>query len=875
MLQGVALFLVVVGARFYLIHHDALSLPYWDQWDGEGAGVLKRWLDGHLDWRTLFAPHNEHRIFLTRVLGLALAALNHQWDNRLEAAVNALFCGLSAVLIAASFVHALGAAYGRRIRLAVTLYFVLPFGWENTLVGFQSQNYFLIFFSLAAVWGLGTNRHASVGWWFGLLASLLACLSMATGFLAAVVVVGMRVGCLLRERRRAGVNDLVTLLWCVALALAGWFTRAEIPAHAVLKAEDPARFVAAFGRVLAWPACWYPWLGLLPLVPLVLLAIAWARPDRSDRENPPGGELLLGAGGWAVLQCAALAYGRGGQNAWPASRYMDLLAVVPLVSFLAWQVLIARERRGAGRPGWLTAAAALWLLAFGAGLWTETAKDFTGWLPWYLQKWQRGEQNLRGYIATGDFDRFLAGKPPEALPHPDPHLLAALVDDPAFRAILPADIRPPLAWQPVTPGFVRDGFDPAVGGVPTGAECWGSFAGRGNADQGTFRATLRSPNALPYLRFSFAGFLGEPGLRFALGDPAGNALRPWQPARSPRARWHEDYLRKPGPEFSVVADDHSAAHWFAFSAPVEVGFWSYWAGFFLRRSEEIIAVGLLLWVGLALPGALSVARAVLRRRHAAAQPPPPDRTGARALHLLSVVIPARDEAGSIAETVTTLHAELARHALPHEIVVVDDGSRDDTWNILSALTLPLPELRPVKNTGPHGFGRAIIYGLDRMQGDAVVVMMADASDAPADVVKYWQALSAGYDCAFGSRFVPGSQVHGYPWFKLLINRLANLFIRGLFRVGLNDTTNAFKAYRREVIEGCRPLISTHFNLTVELPLKAVVRGFTWQVMPISWRNRKTGVAKFRLKEMGSRYLFICLYLWLEKHLSRGDYRHRL
>jgi dolichol-phosphate mannosyltransferase len=117
----------------------------------------------------------------------------------------------------------------------------------------------------------------------------------------------------------------------------------------------------------------------------------------------------------------------------------------------------------------------------------------------------------------------------------------------------------------------------------------------------------------------------------------------------------------------------------------------------------------------------------------------------------------------------------------------------------------------------------------------------------------------------------GGGTTDYPRLKLLLNRLVNAWIRMLFRVPLNDTTNAFKAYRRTVIEGCSPLISPHFNLTVELPLKAIVRGYSWTVTPITWRNRRSGEAKLKLTEMGSRYLFIILYVWLEKYFSRGDY----
>ena len=253
-------------------------------------------------------------------------------------------------------------------------------------------------------------------------------------------------------------------------------------------------------------------------------------------------------------------------------------------------------------------------------------------------------------------------------------------------------------------------------------------------------------------------------------------------------------------------------------------------------------------------------------------PPSNSIPSATALSLLSIVIPARDEQGCIASTVEHLHVELKLRGVPHEIIVVDDGSTDRTWEILRGEAASMPELKPLKNERQHGFGRAIICGLDAMRGDAVVIMMADESDDCRDVVRYWEKLGEGNDCVFGSRFVKGGGVIDYPGIKLLFNRLANFFLRMLFNIRLNDTTNAFKAYRKTVIDGCRPLISPHFNLTVELPLKAIVRGYSWTVIPITWRNRRHGEAKLKLREMGSRYLFICLYVWLEKYFSRGDYR---
>jgi dolichol-phosphate mannosyltransferase len=248
----------------------------------------------------------------------------------------------------------------------------------------------------------------------------------------------------------------------------------------------------------------------------------------------------------------------------------------------------------------------------------------------------------------------------------------------------------------------------------------------------------------------------------------------------------------------------------------------------------------------------------------------PDRTAAK-LKLLSVVIPARDEEGCIASTVEHLTVELRLRDVPHEIIVVDDGSGDGTWEILVGLKDRLQAVVPIQNRGEHGFGRAVICGLNHMQGDAAVIMSADEADDCRDVVRYWISMNEGWDCVFGSRFIKGGGTIDYPWTKLVLNRLANKFLQLLFNISLNDTTNAFKAYRKSVIDGCRPLIAPHFNLTVEIPLKAIVRGYSWTTIPITWRNRRTGEAKLKIKEMGSRYLFICLYVWLEKYFSRGDY----
>jgi dolichol-phosphate mannosyltransferase len=239
---------------------------------------------------------------------------------------------------------------------------------------------------------------------------------------------------------------------------------------------------------------------------------------------------------------------------------------------------------------------------------------------------------------------------------------------------------------------------------------------------------------------------------------------------------------------------------------------------------------------------------------------------------LSVVMPAYNEAESIAETITAIEKAFEKMPVDREILVVNDNSSDNTIEVLDELVKQFPNVRYVTNPGPNGFGYAIRYGLERYTGDCVAVMMADLSDSPFDLVRFYVAMIEGnYDCVFGSRFIAGGSVHDYPFTKKIINRIANRIIRIVMGIKYNDTTNAFKLYKRHTIDGVKPLLSPHFNLTIELPLKAIIRGFTYTVVPNSWTNRKYGISKLKIREMGSRYFFILMYCFIEKYFSRGDF----
>jgi dolichol-phosphate mannosyltransferase len=242
---------------------------------------------------------------------------------------------------------------------------------------------------------------------------------------------------------------------------------------------------------------------------------------------------------------------------------------------------------------------------------------------------------------------------------------------------------------------------------------------------------------------------------------------------------------------------------------------------------------------------------------------------------LSVVIPAYNEAGSLPETLTSVHTELKKEGISHEIIVVNDNSNDQTLEVLTSLSSQIAELKFITNAAPNGFGYAVRKGLEHFTGDVVAIMMADLSDSPADLVLYYRTLvSQDVDAVFGSRFIKGGKTIDYPWLKKWINRVANSILRVTFGISYNDTTNAFKMYKRETIDGLKPLMAPHFNLTIELPLKVIIRNYSYVVVPNSWTNRKYGVSKLKIREMGSRYFFILLYCLIEKYFAQGDFKKK-
>lgn len=239
---------------------------------------------------------------------------------------------------------------------------------------------------------------------------------------------------------------------------------------------------------------------------------------------------------------------------------------------------------------------------------------------------------------------------------------------------------------------------------------------------------------------------------------------------------------------------------------------------------------------------------------------------------VSIIIPAHNEEDCIAPTICGIINELNKEKIEYEIVVVNDSSTDNTRKVVEELMRTYPLIRLINRQAPCGFGRAVKEGLSHVTGDIVGIAMGDLSDDPKDIVKCFRKIEEGYDCVFGSRFIKGSIVEGYPPIKLAISRLANFFVQILFSIKANDITNAFKFYRIEVIRAIQPLQALYFNINVEIPLKAFTRGFSFIQIPINWYGRKSGVSKLSIREMSRKYLFMILYVWLEKILLKDEIR---
>jgi hypothetical protein len=583
----VAVFLTILGAKWALVHGFGSDLPYWDQWYAEGHLLYVPYLGKSLSWSALFAPANEHRVFFSRVLSLALLSLNGQWDGCLQAVVNALLH--TSVVVATCVVvwHACGKRFVGLIWILALSTTALPFSYENTLWGFQSCFYFLLGAGVLTIWLLSVYRPFSWHWYAGCFCAICGLFTMGSGVLAPAAVVALLGLRSLRAPSRLK-ESLATILFCLGVTAAGVALLGHAGGDPTVRAATLSDFVVAFSKALAWPYVTVPWAALVAWLPVAVLAVAFVR---GKTANDRGFRVLLGMGLWVVLQAAGMAFTRGAGGQRPASRYMDILSLGTFANGVAVTIimhdLVHPQYRKLGKL-----LAAVWCLWLAVGLGVAAGYVWQYSLPKYRSERNIQMENVRAFVQTDDIS-FLKGGSSRSIPNSSPDALAFYLRNGAIRSILPVSVREPLRitrGSGTDGGFVIDGIDAATGSAPT-ERAWGSYGAEGARTRGIFQSVALRKGSLPYLQFEVAGFLGARGTSLELrADDGERALV--IPEASGGERWRKAVVRRPKGVSAVVAKDESDLVWFAFREPREMGSLSLWSSALASRGVWIFLLGL-------------------------------------------------------------------------------------------------------------------------------------------------------------------------------------------------------------------------------------------------------------------------------------------
>jgi len=435
MIFPLACALVVIGAKCWMIAHYGSPTPYWDQWDAEGAFLYPKYFGGTLQISDLIAPHNEHRILVTRLWSLLLLELGGYWDPILQMVANTLILGAAVALLVISFQPILD----RRLWIAFTLFttavFALPSGWENTLCSFQSPWYFMLLFSIGGLVAIVDAPTFTTRWWLAMLLLILSYFSIASGALSMAAAFAI---CLVQTivRRRSGLREWLALAVLAALTVVMVWYIPMLPYHAPLKAHSIGQFLQAMMEIASWPAA----LGRATVVKLLCAIIIHAPALLASiyviRQRPPLADrrwLLVALTGWVALQAAATAYGRA--TGPTASRYLDVFAIaLPLNEACLLHFWHAPEKAWLRRLAF--SASAVWLLLVLLSLTAYTVKRSLPDMADWRATGQDQTKNLRAYLDTGDISA-LENKPYQHIPYPDANRLAMIVSQPVIRALLP------------------------------------------------------------------------------------------------------------------------------------------------------------------------------------------------------------------------------------------------------------------------------------------------------------------------------------------------------------------------------------------------------------------------------------------------------
>ena len=567
---AVAVFTGIFGQKLSLIREFGSDLPFWDAWDGEADVMLRPYVNHTLDAQSWFKAHNEHRILFTRVLALGLFVANEgEWNARLEIVVNAALCAFTCALLCFLAFAALPpwAALGLS---GLAVYMVGgPASNENTLLGFQSQFYFLLLIPGLHLWASTSSRPRSTLWWCAPLLGVAGVFTMASGFFSAVAVVG--IACLEAIKRRRIDRDLLWLaLPNTAIALAGWFLKVTIPEHAYLRASTPGPWTDAWLHQFAWPVREL-WFAPVTAAPLALALTAYLRGKLTLRPHA----FLIGAAIWAWLQYAAIAYARGASYHGYASRYTDILSAAVIVN-AALAIVVARKAC-TERVRWSVAAFCLAYCAAAIWGYSQVAAEARVDPLQNLTNYNRSRiESVRSFLERPDATFYLK-EPWSELPYPSAQRLGQLLSDPVIREILPSSVAPALplvADRAATNATVPYRDELSAGGPPRKLRA----IALGLAPPGGESRLLSRPFEVRHSTVSLyiSGTLDSTRDTVTLTSERGEEVRPTELPPASRTSWRRiNFSVTPG-TYRISAA-HFGAGWLALTQPFCEARLSRWA----------------------------------------------------------------------------------------------------------------------------------------------------------------------------------------------------------------------------------------------------------------------------------------------------------
>lgn len=431
LLPYLCLGLIVFGIKLLLIEVYGNATPFWDQWDAEADRLYRPWIEGSFVWSDLFAPHNEHRIFTTRVLSLLLIEINGRvWNPLLQMRVNAFLHVLSICVLLFNTSKPLLDKHKTALFIFCTILFCIPFSWENTLLGIQSQPYFFLLFSFIFLWAMSSYVTYTTEWWLGFLCGILCVLTQAAGvvtLIAGALIIALR-KVLAKEGKDISVSPIALLAIITIIAI---FITPNIPGHASLKAQSIGQFLIAMARVFSWPD---QNIGIGVFVIQIPLIIFMIQVIHKSDYRTPAHFYIFAMGLWLFGQFVMLAYGRSAGVT--SSRYQDVFAVGLVTNFAALLILNAGSNNSYRISRKVVMV--IWLLAIITGF-AMSAERLSGELCVKAKQGLEQEKNVRAYLCTGDGAN-LRDKPFLYVPYPNPERLQNLLNNLTIRSILPGNI---------------------------------------------------------------------------------------------------------------------------------------------------------------------------------------------------------------------------------------------------------------------------------------------------------------------------------------------------------------------------------------------------------------------------------------------------